>query len=46
MIWLFIAHGLIMVYAAIRLKTAGWFAWRLAIYPALLVLVVINQLFA
>jgi hypothetical protein len=46
MIWLFIAHGLIMVYAAIRLKTAGWFAWRLAIYPALLVLVVINQLIA
>jgi hypothetical protein len=46
MIWLFIAHGLIMSYAAIRLKTAGWFAWRLAIYPALFVLVVINQLFA
>lgn len=46
MIWLFIAHGLIMTYAAIRLKTAGWFAWRLAIYPALFILVVINQLFA
>lgn len=46
MIWLFIAHGLIMIYAAIRLKTAGWFAWRLAIYPALFILVVINQLFA
>jgi intracellular septation protein A len=46
MIWLFIAHGLIMIYAAIRLKTAGWFAWRLAIYPALFILVVINQVFA
>jgi hypothetical protein len=46
MIWLFLAHGLIMIYAAIRLKTAGWFAWRLAIYPALFILVVINQFFA
>jgi intracellular septation protein A len=46
MIWLFVAHGLIMIYAAIRLKTAGWFAWRLTIYPALFILVVINQLFA
>lgn len=46
MIWLFIAHGLIMIYAAMRLKTAGWFAWRLTIYPALFILVVINQLFA
>jgi intracellular septation protein A len=46
MIWLFIAHGLIMIYAAMRLRTTGWFAWRLAIYPALFILVVINQLFA
>lgn len=46
MIWLFLAHGLIMIYAAVRLRTAGWFAWRLAIYPALFILVVINQLFA
>jgi hypothetical protein len=46
MIWLFAAHGLIMAYAALRLRTAGWFAWRLAIYPALFILVVINQIFA
>jgi intracellular septation protein A len=46
MIWLFFAHGLIMAYAALRLRTAGWFAWRLAIYPALFILVVINQIFA
>lgn len=46
LIWLFLAHGLIMTYAALRLSTAGWFAWRLAIYPGLFVLVVINQLFA
>jgi intracellular septation protein A len=46
MIWLFAAHGLVMAYAALRLRTAAWFAWRLAIYPALFILVIINQIFA
>jgi intracellular septation protein A len=46
MIWVFAAHGLIMAYAALKLRTASWFAWRLAIYPALFILVIINQIFA
>ncbi|WP_141731534.1 septation protein IspZ [Oligoflexus tunisiensis] len=44
MIWLFAAHGILMAYAALRLRTAAWFAWRLAIYPALFVVVIINQI--
>jgi intracellular septation protein A len=44
MIWLFLAHALIMTYAALRLRTRGWFAWRMTIYPAIFALVVINQL--
>lgn len=45
LIWLFLAHGLIMAYAALRWSTRSWFAWRLGIYPGLLMIVVINQLF-
>ncbi len=39
-IGLFFLHGLIMAYAALRLSTGAWFAWRLAIYPGLLLLVI------
>lgn len=46
LIWIFLGHGLIMAYAAMYLTTRHWFAWRLAIYPAMLLLVVINQIFA
>lgn len=46
MIWLFLAHAAVMAYAALRLSTRAWFAWRLAIYPALFVLVVFIQLVA
>jgi intracellular septation protein A len=46
MIWLFLAHGLIMGFAALRCSTRAWFAWRLAIYPALFFLIVMNQLLA
>ncbi len=42
-IWLFLGHGLIMAYAALRLSTRAWLGWRLAIYPALLVMVVFYQ---
>jgi intracellular septation protein A len=41
MIFVFIAHGLVMAYAALRLTTAQWFLWRLAIYPALLVVTLV-----
>lgn len=43
-IWLFLGHGLVMAYAALRLSTRAWFAWRLAIYPGLLALFVVLQL--
>lgn len=43
-IWLFLGHGLIMAYAALRLSTRAWFGWRLAIYPALLAMAVLLQL--
>ncbi len=43
-IGLFLVHGLIMVYAALRLSTGAWFAWRLAIYPGLMGLVIYYRL--
>ncbi|RZA22062.1 MAG: hypothetical protein EOP10_15940 [Proteobacteria bacterium] len=41
MIFVFIAHGLVMAYAALRLTTAQWFMWRMAIYPALLIVTMV-----
>lgn len=43
-IWLFLVHGLIMAYAALRLSTRAWVAWRLAIYPGLFAMVVVFQM--
>jgi hypothetical protein len=43
-ILLFLAHSMLMVYAALRCSTGAWFAWRLAIYPALIGLTVYYQL--
>lgn len=37
MIAVFLGHGLVMAYAALRLSTPKWFMWRLAIYPAVVV---------
>ncbi len=43
-IWLFLGHGLVMAYAALRLSTRAWFGWRLTIYPAFLAMVVLLQI--
>lgn len=37
LIFVFIGHGLIMAYAAQYWSTPKWFAWRLAIYPGVVV---------
>lgn len=37
LIFLFVAHGLLMAYAALYLSTSRWFFCRLLIYPAFLV---------
>lgn len=44
MVWIFFGHALIMTYAALRLRSGIWFLWRLAIYPAMMMAVVIIQL--
>ena len=41
MIFLFLAHALVMSYAALYLRTPAWFLWRLAIYPGLFVTVLL-----
>jgi len=37
MIFVLLGHGVIMAWAALHWSTPKWFAWRLAIYPAVVV---------
>ncbi|RYZ49611.1 MAG: hypothetical protein EOP07_24215 [Proteobacteria bacterium] len=34
---LFLAHGFLMIHAALHCTTARWFAYRMAVYPGLIV---------
>lgn len=46
LVFVFIGHGLIMAYAAQYCSTPKWFAWRLAIYPAVIVAAMASMLMA
>lgn len=46
LIGVFIAHGLIMAYAARHWSTPKWFAWRLAIYPGVAVAAMASMMMA
>jgi hypothetical protein len=38
---LFLLHGLLMIHAALHCTAARWFAYRLAVYPGIIVVVLI-----